>query len=587
MSAALLETRDVGKDFGVVSALRDVSFAVRAGEVHGLMGENGAGKSTLIKILTGFHAPSAGEILLAGRPVSFDSPRAAQQSGVAAVYQEINLIPERSVAANIFLGREPRRLGPFIDQQRMIAEAGQILARYGLAIDPARPLRTLGLGLQQMVSIARVVSLGARVVIMDEPTSALSAAEVDILYRAVDQLRREGKGIIYVSHRLSECYRLCDRLTVLRDGRLVVTAPTAELSRQKLIAAMLGRTAASHAAGRDGGDEPGADVAPGSASDHAPALPGRRGTTRPATGAAGRAVSETTARPTARPTTRETTRETTGDSIGAAAGPPAALRVRGLSWRNRVRDVSFAVRRGEIVGLAGLLGSGRTETLKAIYGAQAPERGEIVLDGRPVRHPRPSESIRRGLGFLSEDRRSEGIFPKLSVRENMTAAVLPRIARFGIVSRRRQTALVEHYVAALGIKTAGPAALISELSGGNQQKVLIARALCTEPRTVMLDDPTRGIDVGAKAEVHRAVRALARDGLGVLVTSSEIEEVMELSDRLIVLNEGAVSGEIEAAGRDPDEVLALLAEAAPDPPGLSNPSGPSDPPDRDGRGADA
>jgi monosaccharide-transporting ATPase len=502
----LLETRALGKSFGVVAALRDVSFGLRAGEVHGLMGENGAGKSTLIKLLTGFHQPSSGEIRLDGRPVSFDSPRAAQAAGIAAVYQEINLIPERSVAANIFLAREPRQFGLLTDTAKMVAESAEILGRYGLAIDPRRPLRTLGLGLQQMVSIARVVSLGAQVVIMDEPTSALAGAEVDILYGVVEQLRQEGRGIIYVSHRLSECYRLCDRLTVLRDGRMVESAAAADLPRARLVAAMLGRESSV-----------GAAAAPRAAATQ----------------------------------------------IGAAAVPrETAMSVQGLSWRTRVRDVSLSVRRGEILGLVGLLGAGRTETFKAIFGAETPDRGEVEIDGRRLAHARPASSIRRGLAFLSEDRRSEGIFPKLSVRANLTAAVLPRISRFGIVSRRRQTALVTRYIRELGIKTAGPEALISELSGGNQQKVLIGRALATEPRVVMLDDPTRGIDVGAKAEVHRTIRALAGQGLGVIVTSSEVEEVLELSDRLIVLNEGAVAGELETAGREPEDVLALLASAA-------------------------
>ncbi len=501
----ILRTRNLSKVFGNVSALRDVSFDLKAGEVHGLMGENGAGKSTLIKILTGFHKPSGGEMWLEDTPVSFDSPRDAQHAGVAAVYQEINLIPDRSVAANIYLGREPRRLGCLTDQALMIRQSEAVLRRYGLEIDPRQPLRSLGLGMQQMVSIARVVSLGARVVIMDEPTSALSGAEVDVLYGVVEQLRREGKGIVYVSHRLSECYRLCDRLTVLRDGRVVEAAAVADLPRARLIAAMLGREAAH----------------------------------------AGPTAGERAAR--AQAVTQE------------ADGTARALSVRGLSWRRRVVDVSLSVRRGEILGLAGLLGSGRTETLKAIYGAETPDRGEVQLGRERLGSPTPSRSIRQGLAFLSEDRRSEGIFPRLSVRENLTAAMLPRISRFGIVSRRRQTELVERYVRSLGIRTAGPSALISELSGGNQQKVLIARALCTEPKVVMLDDPTRGIDVGAKAEVHRAVRALAEEGLGVLVTSSEVEEIMELADRLVVLSEGAVSGELETAGREPEDVLALLA----------------------------
>ncbi len=503
----LLETRGLVKTFGPVRALRDVSFDLRAGEVHGLMGENGAGKSTLIKLLTGLNRPDGGTILLDDRPVSFDSPRAAQAAGVAAVYQEINLIPERSVADNLFLGREPRRFGLLVDRARMVEDARALLRRYRLEIDPRRTLRTLGLGLQQLISIARVVSLGARAVILDEPTSALSGAEVELLYGVVDQLRRDGIGLIYVSHRLSECYRLCDRLTVLRDGAVVASEPTASLPRARLVAAMLGR------------EQVAAQKEHGAAQGHAP---------------------------------------------GTQAGrqEAVALAVEDLSWRHRVRNVSLQVRRGEIVGLAGLLGSGRTETFKTIYGAEKPEGGTVSVAGRRIASPRPSESIRRGLAFLSEDRRSEGVFAQLSVAENLTAAVLPRISRFGVISRRRRDDMVRRYVQSLGVKAAGPDAPITSLSGGNQQKVLIARALCTEPDMVMLDDPTRGIDVGAKAEVHRVVRGLAAEGLGVLLTSSELEEVVELSDRLVVLDEGRVTGGLDTAGRDSDDVLALLAGGA-------------------------
>ena len=518
----LLETRDVGKSFGAVHALRGVSLAVRAGEVHGLMGENGAGKSTLIKILTGFHRPDGGAVLLDGRPVQLDSPRTAQRLGVAAVYQEINLIPERSVAENVFLGREPRR-GLLIDRRRMEEETARILARYGLAIEPSARLRSLGLGLQQMVSIARTVSLGARVVVMDEPSSALNGAEVETLFGVVEALRAEGIGVVFVSHRLSECYRLCDRLTVLRDGRSVRSATPAELPREALIAAMLGRDAAPAAGPR----------APAAAS-RADAL------------------------------------------AGPGSGGVPRLAVRHLNWRNRVRDVSLAVGAGEIVGLVGLLGSGRTETLKAVFGAERRGGGDVELGGAALDPSGPAASLRRGLGFLSEDRRAEGIFPGLSVRENLTAAVLPRISRFVVVSRRRQDALVARYVAALGIRTAGPGQAIAKLSGGNQQKVLLARCLCSDPQAVMLDDPTRGIDVGAKAEVHRAIRAMAKDGLGVLVTSSEIEEVLELCDRLVVLAEGEVAGELPADGATPDQVLALFAaqDLPPGTPRQTPPTGP-------------
>ena len=526
----LLETRGVGKSFGAVHALRGVDFAVQAGEVHGLMGENGAGKSTLIKILTGFHHADSGAVLLGGRAVQFDSPRAAQGLGVAAVYQEINLIPERSVAQNVFLGREPRR-GLLVDRRRMEEETARILARYGLAIEPGARLRSLGLGLQQMVSIARTVSLGARVVVMDEPSSALNGAEVEILFGVVEALRAEGIGVVFVSHRLSECYRLCDRLTVLRDGRSVCSATPAELGREALVAAMLGREAAPAAGPRT-------TAAPGDAAAGA-GMAGATGGGATGGGAMGGGA--------------------TGGGAESVGGAPPRLAVRRLSWRNRVRDVSLAVGAGEIVGLAGLLGSGRTETLKAIFGAERRGGGEIELAGAALDPSGPAASLARGLGFLSEDRRSEGIFPGLSVRENLTAAVLPRLSRWGVISRRRQDALVARYVAALGIRTAGPGQAIAKLSGGNQQKVLLARCLCAEPQAVMLDDPTRGIDVGAKAEVHRAIRAMAKDGLGVLVTSSEVEELLELTDRLVVLAEGEVSGGLPTAGASPEQVLALFA----------------------------
>lgn len=497
LSDIILETRAVSKRFGAVQALSDVSFALRAGEVHGLAGENGAGKSTLIKILTGFYQPDEGEIILSGTAVRLDSPRAAQRQGISAVYQEINLIPERSVAENLFLGNEPRRFGVLIDRARMERSAAELLARYDLAIDPRARLGALGLGLQQMVSIARGVRLGARVAILDEPSSALTGTEVETLYRVVDRLKADGIAILFVSHRLSESYRLCDRLTVLRDGRVVASEAVADLPRAALIGAMLGR--------------------------NAEAIHGNRPARTPREGV-------------------------------------AAFEASGLRWRNRVRDVSFAVRPGEVVGLAGLLGSGRTETMKASFGAETKEGGAIRVGGSSVPSPTPGRSIAAGLAFLSEDRRAEGIFPKLSVAENLTATALPRIARFGFVSRRKQAAMVAEFTKVLGIKTAGPNAPITSLSGGNQQKVLLARCLATAPRAIMLDDPTRGIDVGAKAEVHEAINRLVEQGLGVLVTSSEMEELMALADRLIVLTEGAVTGATSTDGLEVQDVLDMLAQ---------------------------
>ncbi|QGZ65895.1 sugar ABC transporter ATP-binding protein [Paraburkholderia acidisoli] len=501
---AVLETRGVSRTFGVVRALRDVSLTLRAGEVHGLVGENGAGKSTLIKVLTGFHQPDTGALTLDGKSVTFDSPRGAQNAGVCAVYQEINLIPERSVADNIFLCHEPKRFGVLVDRKRMLERAAEIVQRYRLSVDPAARLGSLGLGAQQMVSLARGVSLGARVLILDEPTSALSSAEVDVLFDVVDRLRAEGIALLFVSHRLSECYRLCDRFTVMRDGAVVRTGTPEELPRAALIAAMLGRE---------------------SSGEHA-------------------------------------WTERSGSADTADAAP--ALAVDRLQWGNRVRDVSLKVARKEIVGLAGLLGSGRTETFKTIFGAQKADAGDVDIAGRALTHATPARSIARGLAFLSEDRRSEGIFPRLSVGENIVASLLPRISRFGFISRAKEAQVVREAIERLGIKTAGPNALITTLSGGNQQKALIARCLSTQPTVLLLDDPTRGIDVGAKEEVHRVVQELARDGLAVVVTSSEMEELLALTDRLVVLNEGATQGGMPTAGANPDDVLAVLAGDAND-----------------------
>ncbi len=495
----LVEARDVIKTFGVVRALKGVSFDLRAGEVHGLLGENGAGKSTLIKILTGFHQLDGGEMLVGGQPARFASPREAQLAGVAAVYQEINLIPERSVAENMFLGREPKRAGFLIDRARMERDAGEILERFGLAINPRAPLRSLGLGLQQMVSIARTASLGARVVIMDEPTSALTGAEVELLFKAVGRLKAEGIGIVFVSHRLSECYAICDRLTVLRDGSLVRTAAVTDMPREALVAAMLG----------------------------------------------GKGTRALEPRPPV-----------------ALTGAAPALSVQGLSWRARVRDVSIEIRPGEIVGLAGLLGSGRTETMKAVYGAERPDAGRVSIAGQSLENATPRRSIGQGVAFLSEDRRSEGIFPLISVRENTTASILGRVSRRGVLARGVEDEIVTRFIRELGIRTSGPGQPIGQLSGGNQQKVLLARCLCAEPRAIMLDDPTRGIDVGAKEEVHRAIRRLAEGGLGVLVTSSEVEELMELCDRLVVLSEGRVAGEVDLGAEGAEELLTLLSGGA-------------------------
>ena len=498
--APILEAREVTKRFPGVVALDRVSFQLLPGEVHALVGENGAGKSTLIKVLTGAYRPDAGQILFGGEEVSFASPRDSQAAGISTIYQEINLIPMRSVAQNVFLGREPRsRLG-LLDTERMNREASEILARYGIRADVSAPLHSLGLGTQQMVAIARAVSLDARVVIMDEPTSSLEAREVETLFRVVRQLRDENIGVVYVSHHLDELYDICEKVAVLRDGRLVHTGELAELSKLQLIATMLGRELAeveSHATGF--GEQ------------------------------------------------RDVERE-------------PVLRASGLTRRHVLNDVSVEVRPGEVVGLAGLLGAGRSETAKAIFGAQPIDSGEIKVGSKNVKPGSPPSAIKAGLAFLPEDRRHEGIIPGLSVRENIVAAAMPRLSRAGLVSEKAQNELAERFMTRLGIRASSPDQPVGELSGGNQQKVMLARWLCLNPKVLILDEPTRGIDVGAKAEVQHLIDELAEDGLGVVMISSELEEVVEGSDRVVVLKNGSVVGTLSGEEISEENIMGTLAE---------------------------
>jgi monosaccharide-transporting ATPase len=487
---AVLEVQGVSKRFAGVLALADVSLQLHAGGVHALVGENGAGKSTLIKVLTGVYQPDQGVILYRGEPVTFARPLDAQAAGISTIYQEINLVPLVSVARNLFLGHEPTdRLG-LIDFARMHREATTILARYGL-------------GVQQMVAIARAISADHRVVIMDEPTSSLEPREVERLMEVVDVLRRDGVAVVYVTHRLDEVFRLCDSVTVLRDGRLIHTGPVAEITRLELVSRMLGRD-----------------------------------------------VSEV-----ARARTRFSGHE------GTAAAEPV-IRATDLTRRHVLDHVSIEAGAGEVVGLAGLLGSGRTETARAIYGAQPLDGGSVEVEGKPMRLGSPRSALAAGVALIPEDRKADGIIPSLSVRDNIVLAALPAMSRAGFLSDRRQDAIVERLMARLRIKASSPDQRVSELSGGNQQKVLLARVLCLEPRVLILDDPTRGIDIGAKAEIQTLISELAEAGLAVVLISSELEEVVEGSDTVIVLRDGAVVGTLTGTDVSQDGVMALIAAAA-------------------------
>jgi monosaccharide-transporting ATPase len=499
--APVLAVREVSKRFPGVLALDRVSLTVAPGEVHALVGENGAGKSTLIKVLTGVYNADAGEITYAGRPVSFGRPLDAQLAGISTIYQEVNLVPLMSVARNLFLGREPRgRLG-LLDLSRMNREATQVLARFGISLDVTQPLRSIGLGAQQMVALARAVAIDARVLIMDEPTSSLEPREVTTLFRIVRELSSQGIAIIYVSHRLDELYELCSRVTVLRDGRVVHAGPIAGLDRLTLISHMLGRDLAEVR---------------------------REGLT------------------------------SFSDAHGATDAAPL-LRAEGLSKRHLLHGVSFDVRPGEVTGLAGLLGSGRSETAKAVIGALPLDSGTVTVAGRRLRRLSPKTAIRAGMAMLPEDRKAEGIIPELSVRENIVLAAMPRLSRAGVVSRVKQDRIVETFMRRLQIKASSSEQKVSELSGGNQQKVLLARWLCLNPRLLLLDEPTRGIDVGAKAEVQALVDELARDGLAVVLISSDLEELVEGADRIVVLRAGAVVGELTGDDVSEHGIVAALA----------------------------
>ncbi|MEU5134779.1 MULTISPECIES: sugar ABC transporter ATP-binding protein [Streptomyces] len=503
----VLEARSVSKRFPGVVALDDVSFALRAGEVHALVGENGAGKSTLIKVLTGVYRSDEGEVRVSGEPVRFSRPFEAQQAGISTIYQEVNLVPLMSVARNIFLGREPKNRLGLIDFSRMNRETTELLDGFGVRVDPKRPLHTLGIGTQQMVALARAVSVQARVVIMDEPTSSLEPREVETLFRVIENLRGQGIAVLYVSHRMDELYRVCDRVTVLRDGRHIHTGELAPLERMRLVSMMLGRDMAE--VRRDG-----------------------------LTGFA---------------------------TEGHDAARTPVLTATGLDRRHQLHDISLELYAGEVLGLGGLLGSGRSETAKALTGALPLDGGEITVDGKRVGRPTPAAAIRAGISMLPEDRKAEGIVPGLSVRENIVLAAMPRLSRAGIVSRAQQDRIVEIFMKRLRIKASGPEQKVGELSGGNQQKVLLARWLCLEPKVLLLDEPTRGIDVGAKAEVQSLIDELAREGLAVLLISSDIEELIEGADRIVVLRGGAVAGELSGDEVDESRLLEVLADHTPSP----------------------
>ena len=502
----LLAVRGVSKAFPGIQALAGVDFSVQRGQIHTLLGQNGAGKSTLIKVITGVYRPDAGEIRLDGKPIAPRSPFEAQELGISTVYQEVNLIPSLSVAENIALGREPTRFGR-IRWRELNQRAGAALARLDLRLEVTLPLSAYPIAIQQLVAVARALSVAAQVLVLDEPTSSLDEAEVHRLFTVLRRLRGEGMGIVFISHFLHQVYEISDRFTVLRNGRLVGEYDPAAVPRLELIAALIG-----------------CDTA------------------------AARALTSTKPRATA-----------------AADAPRPFLRVQGFGRRGAVAPMDLDIRAGEVLGLAGLLGSGRTETAKMLFGVDPADRGSATVQGRRCSLHSPAQAIAAGLGFCPEDRKTEGLIPNLSVRENIILALQASRGWFRRLSRARQEDLARRYVNALSIATPDLERPVRALSGGNQQKVILGRWLAAQRQLLILDEPTRGIDVGAKAEIEKEIAALCRQGMAILFISSELDEVVRCSQRVAVLRDRRKIGELAGDDIDLAGIVALIAAPEPGP----------------------
>ncbi len=498
----VLELRHAAKAFGAVRALQDGSVALYPGEVHALVGENGAGKSTLVKILAGVHQPDSGSLFINGEDTVLHGPAAARQAGIAVIYQEPTLFPDLSVAENMFIGRQPLRSGRRIDTGKMRADAQAIFARLGVPLDPARVARGLSIADQQVVEIGKALSLDARVIVMDEPTAALSAAEVDRLFAVIRALarpggsggmaspRKEGSAVLFISHRLEEVFAICQRVTVMRDGRQVLSQVLDGMSADDLVRAMVGRELAQ----------------------------------RPA------------------------------EPHGAPGEP--VLHVERLTREGVFTDISFTVRSGEIVALAGLVGSGRSEVARAVFGIDRYDAGKVTVAGQRLRRASPTSAMAAGVGFVPEDRRQQGLVMDMSVQQNIALASLNRLRRAGLIKASAERQLAADWTMRLKIKYGRLRDPVSTLSGGNQQKVVLAKWLGRKPALLIVDEPTRGIDVGTKAEVHHLLSQLARDGVGILMISSELPEVLRVSDRILVMREGRLMAEF---GRATEEEIMAAA----------------------------
>ncbi|WP_454817563.1 sugar ABC transporter ATP-binding protein [Labrys neptuniae] len=493
---AIVSMTAIEKTFPGVHALRQARLELMRGEVHALMGENGAGKSTLMKILSGIYTPDAGEILLDGRPVTITSPKQAQTLGICIIHQELNLMNDLTAAQNIFIGREPRKAaGLLLDEAKLNAQAATIFAEMNLQLDPRTPVGSLTVARQQMVEIAKALSFNSRILIMDEPTAALNDAEIAELFAIIARLKADGVAIVYISHKMDEIKRIADKVTVMRDGEYVATVPAATTPLETIISMMVGRTL----------------------QDETPVFP----------------------------------------DLGAA---PDVLKVVGLRRGREIRDVSFAIRKGEILGFAGLMGAGRTEVARAIFGADRREAGEIFMHGRKVSIHTPQDAVRAGIGYLPEDRKRFGLALGMDVRNNVVLASMRRfITAGGMLREGAMRQVTVDYMASLAIKTPSDRQTVRLLSGGNQQKVVIAKWLLRDCDLLIFDEPTRGIDIGAKSEIYKLLNALAAEGKAIIVISSELPEVVRLSHRIAVMCEGRLTGMLPG-GASQEEIMRLATQ---------------------------
>lgn len=497
MGKVLLEMKHVSKSFGAVQALKDVSIDLREGEVLALMGENGAGKSTLMNILSGSLLPQEGEIYVDGQKVSVTDPVMAKKHGIAKIHQELQVVPELNVAENIFLGRWFKKKFPVVDFQSMITETQKYLDMLELDVKPTQQVKDLRIGEQQLVEIAKALSLNAKILVMDEPTSAISEKEAEKLFTIIRRLRSEGRGIIYITHRMEEIFKIADRVTVMRDGEYIGTVNAAETSTDEIIRMMVGR-----------------DV-----SEQYPKDPTEKG-------------------------------DVAFEVKNLTYTPPEG------SFRRSLKNISLKVRHGEVLGIAGLAGAGRTEFFECVAGVHAKEvTGEIYIEGKPVVIHKPGDAIKAGISFATEDRKGSGLVLQRSIGENISLPLLKQFSKFLLMDEKNEREAWEKQIEALKVKAPGSKTLTSSLSGGNQQKVILARWLLTKPKLLLLDEPTRGIDVGAKAEIYQLINNLAKTGMAIIVVSSELPEVIGISDRIVTFCEGELTGEFEQKEATQEKLL--------------------------------